>query len=149
MTIKTLATAAALAVAAVPAVASAQPTAPVAMTDSIIQPYYGIHNDLTYSGLITVAFVNANPVPATEVDFAVQADGTTIDHFSDVGTFSKGVTIRHTFQTLDDAVNQSVKIESVTFADGTTWAPQTAPRTLRQASDLSFLDELAPQATTH
>jgi hypothetical protein len=142
MNLKAIAATAAVLVAGSPLAASAQTTAPVAIADSQIQQSYGIFSDFAYPGLVTVSFVNNRNVPATEVDLNVEANGQVVDSFQDVGTFSKGVTIRHNFQTQATNLDQKVTVASVTYADGTTWSNEdAAPRTLRQA-DISFVGDI-------
>ncbi len=138
MKLTSIAAAAAIIVAGSPVIASAQTNAPVTVAESQIAPSLGVHSGFAYPGLVSIAFVNNRNVPATEVDFDVEANGNVVDRFSDVGSFAKGVTIRHSFQTQADALNQRVTVASVTYADGTTWSSdEIAPRALRQA-DVSF-----------
>jgi hypothetical protein len=127
-----------LAVAA-PVAASAQQTAPVTINYSYVQPQVPAANDsIPLPGLFDVSFTNHNNVPATEVDFAVEANGIVVDQVADLGTFSKDVAVRHTLQTTSEFNGSKVVVASVTFADGTTWNNDAAPRELPQAVSLNF-----------
>jgi hypothetical protein len=139
MNLKAIAATAAVLVAGSPLVASAQTNAPVSIAASQIQQTYGVFNDFSYPGLVQVAFVNHRNVPATEVDFNLEANGQLVDRFQDVGSFAKDITVRHTFQTPANDLNQTITVASVTYADGTTWTNDVAPapRALRQA-DVSY-----------
>ena len=69
-----------------------------------------------------IAYTNASSQPATEVVFAVtSADGKIVDMYDDVGTFSPGVTIDHTFPALTTADPSQLAVAQVTFADGSVW----------------------------
>jgi hypothetical protein len=70
---------------------------------------------------VTIAFVNTANVPATSVTFVVQS-GNQTRTIVDKGTFSAGTRIVHTFdENRDFADTTSVRVQSVTFADGNTW----------------------------
>jgi hypothetical protein len=127
-----------LAVAA-PVAASAQTTAPVTINSYFVQPQLPSASDtIPLPGLVAVSFTNHRNVAATEVDFAVEAGGSVVDQLTDVGTFSKDVAIRHTLQTTSVFGNSQIVVASVTFADGTTWTNDAAPRALPQAVSLNF-----------
>jgi hypothetical protein len=64
-----------------------------------------------------VRFTNGGNQPITRIVFALN-DGSTV---VDAGTFTPGVTIKHTFDlTPTDA--DSCSVASATFADGTRWS---------------------------
>jgi hypothetical protein len=70
---------------------------------------------------VAIAFVNTANVPATSVTFVVQS-GHQTRTIVDKGTFSTGTRIVHTFdENRDFADPTSVRVQSVTFADGNTW----------------------------
>jgi len=78
-------------------------------------------------GLASIAFTNTAPVPATNITFDVLGyDGRVINQYEDVGTFSPGVTIRHTFPDHNLDTDQQIKVESVRFADGAIWTAPSA-----------------------
>jgi hypothetical protein len=71
---------------------------------------------------VTIAFVNTTNVPATSVTFVVKS-GNQTRIIVDKGTFSAGAQIVHTFDESPEFANTtSVRVQSVTFADGNTWA---------------------------
>jgi hypothetical protein len=70
---------------------------------------------------VTIAFVNTAGVPATSVTFVVKS-GNQTQVIVDKGTFSAGTQIVHTFdESPQFADTTSVRVQSVTFADGNTW----------------------------
>ncbi len=73
-------------------------------------------------GGLQISFVNAAPVAATNVRFAVTEDGRT-QTLDDSGTFSTGTRIVHQFasQNAADAGLASCAVQDVSFADGTSW----------------------------
>jgi hypothetical protein len=75
----------------------------------------------SYSEL-AITFVNTGAVPATAVRFAVHT-GTTTEIIADNGTFSPGTGITHDFP-IGSAFGgaATVEVQSVTFADGTSWS---------------------------
>jgi hypothetical protein len=125
---------AAFILAAVPAFAStALPQdGPIRLNSIEIAQSIGIDNEL-YPGLLTVAYTNMSAVPATKVVFVLESNGQAIDHIEDVGKFSPGVVIRHSFADSHMESDQQLEVETVAFADGTAWT-NAAPRTRRQAS---------------
>ena len=76
----------------------------------------------TGPGTVSVNFQNNSNATATEIIFALDADGTQIDTFTDEGSFAPGITIKHTFDTTSDVSQAQVKVSEVKFADGTIWA---------------------------
>jgi hypothetical protein len=80
----------------------------------------GVPSGFTASN-VTIAFVNTANVPATSVTFVVQS-GNQTRTIVDKGTFSAGTRIVHTFdESPEFADATSVRVQSVTFADGNTW----------------------------
>jgi hypothetical protein len=70
---------------------------------------------------VTIAFVNTASIPAKSVTFVVQS-GRDTRIIIDNGTFSPGAQIVHTFDASPEfADTTSVRVQSVTFADGNTW----------------------------
>jgi hypothetical protein len=73
------------------------------------------------SSEVTIKFVNTANVPAKRVEFAVRSGHKTA-LIVYKGTFSPGTSIVHTFNERTEFDNaSSVRVEAVTFADGTTW----------------------------
>ena len=73
------------------------------------------------SGNVSISFVNARGVTATEVEFALRA-GKSSEILVDKGTFSPGTSITHDFSVgsqFSDAA--ALEVVGVTFADGTSW----------------------------
>jgi glucose/arabinose dehydrogenase len=136
-TTTTLAAAAALALAAgTPALASAATAPPIAISNVQIEPAGGYANHYL-PGIVTVAFRNAAGVAATSVTFQTSDDGATLATFTDAGTFAPGVTVKHSFLTLDDDAEQRLSVAEVRFADGTVWDNTDLPRALRQTAAAS------------
>ncbi|HEV8020083.1 MAG TPA: hypothetical protein VGP41_02395 [Candidatus Lustribacter sp.] len=130
-TSRTAALAAALLLAGAPALASADDVTDAAAVDTVTAPIQ-VNNvqftaentaDGSYGpAAAEIAYTNASSQPATEVVFAVTTpDGNMVDMYDDVGTFSPGVTIDHTFPALEAADASQVSVAQVTFADGSVW----------------------------
>ena len=82
----------------------------------------GINNNFAYLGIVTVAFTNTSAIPASDIVFAVRGtNGAIIDRYEDVGTYERGVTVRHSFTDLQTDPNQRLEVDSATFADGSEW----------------------------
>ncbi len=86
--------------------------------------YPGISRPPSTSGL-RVAFVNRTNTPATEVGFYVAYRGAT-EYVRDIGTFSPGVTIDHTYSEFVDYAflgsrPNSCRAVFARFADGSVW----------------------------
>jgi hypothetical protein len=79
---------------------------------------------------IRIVFVNQANATATKVVFVLQTNGYVAARFNDVGTFSKGVPIHHSFP-LDPfgvKANLAVAVAEASFADGTVWQNPDVPR---------------------
>jgi hypothetical protein len=74
---------------------------------------------------IHIAFINAGSKPISSVAFAVDEDGTT-STIVDQGTFSPGITISHYWRGDRSLQAVSCSVNSVLFADGTSWTNQSA-----------------------
>jgi hypothetical protein len=75
-----------------------------------------------------ITFTNQYNAPATDVIFALESKGYVVDRFHDVGSFAKGVKIRHIFPESEMGADQRVAVERAAFADGTVWAnPDAQP----------------------
>ncbi len=119
------AAAALLSASTVPALAQSIDQAPVAITSCalsatprLFEP--GVQPD--GSGL-QIGFVNHAQTPATNVRFLVRI-GRSEQIFDDTGSFASGTPIAQVFSpasTSYAAIDASCQVQSVTFADGTTW----------------------------
>jgi hypothetical protein len=123
----------ALALAGIPALASASPTqistfATAGNTLKVERVAISPGNpDIgpNPNSIVTISFRNTGNVAATAVEFRVNYGGfpTTID---DVGTFSKGALVTHTFYNRLDPrfvnARRDVEIAAVHYADGSEWS---------------------------
>jgi hypothetical protein len=134
MNIKAIAVAATIAVGT-PVLALAQSTAPVQIDSTFIEPSFPASDGNT-PGFAYVRFENETNVPATEVDFSLDANGRSLQTFKDVGDYRAGMAVEHRFDfALADAQHhQSISVASVTFADGTTWSKDEIPSASRRQS---------------
>jgi hypothetical protein len=81
-----------------------------------------------FAGSLQVAFTNGNSTPATQVVFALQSSGYVVDRFDDVGSFAKGVSIKHGIPNVNGKNIDQIAVAKATFADGTVWTnPAVAP----------------------
>jgi hypothetical protein len=71
-----------------------------------------------------IAFTNEYSAPATHVVFLLEANGSVVDRFDDVGSFAPGVQVRHTFPERQSGGRFSVIVAAASFADGSTWQNQ-------------------------
>jgi hypothetical protein len=75
---------------------------------------------------LRISFVNQAPLEATDVRFAVSYGGVT-QLIDDNGRFATGTPITHDFQPVAAGAFESsaaqCAVQSVTFADGSTWQP--------------------------
>ena len=74
---------------------------------------------------IHISFVNTGNEPISSVAFAVNQDGKT-STILDRGTFSPGVAISHYWRGDREADDVSCSVNSVLFADGSSWTNQSA-----------------------
>ena len=135
-------------IAGSPIVASAAQlqASPVRLDSVQITQASGIFNNFAYPGLVTVAFTNEASVPVNKIVFAVEAQGHVIDRIDDVGTYVAGVTVKHNFTDIQTDPNQTLAVESVDFADGTSWSntDQVAPRRQAAQAKTESAEELFP-----
>jgi hypothetical protein len=75
------------------------------------------------AGSLRVAFVNRSAKTISSVQFAV-SDGQATANVVDAGTFSRDITIDHTFIAPALSSDVSCSVQSIAFADGTTWQAQ-------------------------
>jgi hypothetical protein len=78
-----------------------------------------------YTDGLRIVYVNHGPLPANRVAFLVNYRGD-VQHVIDVGTFSPGVAIDHSFGQFTGDVWQGDKpnvcrVAAVRFADGSVW----------------------------
>jgi hypothetical protein len=81
-------------------------------------------------GFANISFTNQNAVKATDVVFALETNGFVIDRFNDVGSFTPGVTIHHSFPESQPNDTMRVAVAEATFADGTVWQNPDVPAPL-------------------
>ncbi len=74
---------------------------------------------------VHISFVNTGSQPISSVAFAVNEDGKTRT-ILDRGTFSPGVAISHYWRGDRDLTDVSCSVNSILFADGTSWTNQSA-----------------------
>lgn len=110
-----------------PSVASGALSEPVVINNVFSSP---ADREPSTPGYITIAFKNESDVAAKSVEFRVtDADGHET-RFNDVGTFSPGAQIRHSFQIFGLGIEGAAEITEVRFADGSTW-DNDSPRPVR------------------
>jgi hypothetical protein len=93
------------------------------MPGPVTGDYYFSGMHLPGGAAIRVSFVNRASQPIASVNFAV-SDGTLTQQIVDTGTFSRGVTIDHTFTAVAFSGPVNCAVRSVAFADGSTWQAQ-------------------------
>lgn len=113
------------------AIAQAQTTAssPIAVSDVRVTPN-GMSGGFG-PGNVSLTFENMTDAVATEVDFLL--DNGVYGELRDVGTFSPGVPITHSFVNYGPGTEQ-VSVAEVKFANGTIWQSGEPVPGLRQAS---------------
>jgi len=74
---------------------------------------------------IHITFINHGSQPVSSVAFAVEEDGTTAT-IVDRGTFAPGIPISHYWRGERTLGQVSCSVNSVLFADGTSWTNQNA-----------------------
>jgi hypothetical protein len=128
---------AAILIAGSPVLASAAPVqpSPIRLDSVQIAPTYGTFQDF-FPGLVAVSFTNEATVPVTSIVFDVENGGKVIHRIKDAGTFANGQTIKHTFNYPDNQTNYDpqLAVESVTFADGSTWTNTDEMGSRRQSA---------------
>ncbi len=115
------------AAATVPAQAQPMPQAPVSISSCAIAMPARLYTEgplqAAEGGSIQIAFVNRAAVAATAVRFQVRT-GRTLQTIDDTGSFASGTTIERSFAPAAatyDSADAACEVESVSFADGTTW----------------------------
>ncbi|HTZ56272.1 MAG TPA: hypothetical protein VMB20_14560 [Candidatus Acidoferrum sp.] len=96
----------------------------VAETPAVVLPWGG--QATSGSPEAQISFVNTDSRPVSSVVFAV-SDGRGTSQIVDKGTFSNGIEINHRFLTPEFAYalgDLTCKVQSVAFADGSTWQAQ-------------------------
>jgi hypothetical protein len=138
---------AALLIAGSPVVASAALQAsPVRLDNVSIQQSYGVHNNFAYTGLVSVAFTNETAIPVTKIVFDVESqNGNVIARINDVGNYAQGVTVKHSFPDIQTNNGQQLAVESVTFADGSSWSNTDTVAPRRQAAQSTVKAESAEE----
>ena len=97
-------------------------------------PTYNRYGRMSSHGSLTVQFVDHRPVAATEVSFGLLARGVMVARVKDVGTFSPGVQVRHSYTIsnqvfpLGTSFARCVPLRAK-FSDGVLWQNPSRPRT--------------------
>jgi hypothetical protein len=116
--------------AAAPALASAageSQTGPISLDN--VQIFSTPSPDVDYfPGFADITFTNNSNLPATSVEFALEANGVVLNRIDDVGSFAQGVTIKHRLADSDSSAGQKVAVAKVTFADGSVWTNPDVPQ---------------------
>jgi hypothetical protein len=128
---------AAIVIAGSPVLASAAPAqpSPIRLDSVQVAPTYGTFQDF-YPGLVTVSFTNQATAPVASIVFDVESGGKVIQRIKDVGSFAYDQTVKHSFSYPDNQVNYDpqLAVESVTFANGTTWTNTDQMGSRRQSA---------------
>jgi hypothetical protein len=90
------------------------------------EDYVGAGDTLDFPRSLRIAFTNDNNSRATEVVFAVLNRGSVAKRLDDVGSFTPGVAIDHTFANQSGGI-QAVAVAQVKFADGSVWNNPAVP----------------------
>jgi hypothetical protein len=95
-------------------------------------PYYQRPLTVNESGSLQIDYVNVTPSVMRTIDFGLVANGRLVAEVRDVGTFSPGVEIKHTFGLdpnvfpLGTALPQCVPLR-ITYHDQATWVNPHLP----------------------
>jgi hypothetical protein len=72
-------------------------------------------------GAVAISFTNRKAATANDVVFGVEMNGHVAKRFNDVGSFSTGTTINHSFPENKPTAHTRVVVEKATFDDGSVW----------------------------
>lgn len=99
-----------------------------------VQTYGGFYRDVNANvnllpAGVDVSFQNDADAPATDVVFDLVNDGAVVAQFNDVGRFTKGVRIDHSFPLNPFSTHDRVEVvpAQASFANGTTWQNPDPP----------------------
>jgi hypothetical protein len=144
---------AAILVAAAPAVASAasvvalatpSQASPISIDNVQISQAFGFRDNFNFPGQVSVAFRNDAAVPATKVVFVLQSGSDVLDRFTEVGNYAHGVTVRQNFVEGAIDLDEQLAVESVSFADGSTWQNPAIVLSRRQSQAAPVSNGPAP-----
>lgn len=96
---------------------------------------YGSEGHEKTPGVVRIEFQNTADAAAREVTFLVNDAAGNRAEVEDVGTFAKGVTIRHEFHVAKVTDGATATVVHVELADGSSWDAPLAPQTHRQAAE--------------
>jgi hypothetical protein len=86
-------------------------------------------------GMLHVSFTNRNAATANDVVFGVEMNGYVVKRFNDVGSFSTGTTIDHSFPETNPTGRMRVVVEKATFDNGRVWInPEVSDASLDQSA---------------
>jgi hypothetical protein len=72
-------------------------------------------------GMLHVSFTNRNAATAKDVVFRVEMNGYVTKHFNDIGSFSTGTTIDHSFPETNPTSHVRLVVEKATIDNGSVW----------------------------
>ena len=76
---------------------------------------------------LNIKFVNTNEKPISSVAFAVSDGNNPAARIKDVGTFSTGAEVVHSYESpIHNAGHVDCQVSSVTFSDGSSWMPSVS-----------------------
>ena len=81
-------------------------------------------------GMVAISFTNRNAATANDVVFAVEDNGYVAKRINDVGMFSTGTTINHSFPETNPTDGMRVAVARATFDDGSVWVNPEVPEPL-------------------
>jgi len=90
-------------------------------------------------GMVAISFINRNAATENDVEFAVENNGYVAKRFNDVGSFSTGTTIDHSFPESNPTDGMRVAVARATFDDGSVWVNPEVPEPLRPDTHVGVL----------
>jgi hypothetical protein len=104
-----------------------------------VQSVLGSQGHEEIPGVVRIDFRNTADSTAREVTFLVDDAAGHQATVEDVGTFAKGVTIRHEFHLAKVTDGARASVVHVELADGTTWDAPLAPQSQRESAAIPAL----------
>ncbi len=99
-----------------------------------VQNVFGSQGHEEIPGVVRIEFQNTTDAAVREVTFHINDAAGHATQVEDVGSFAKGVTIRHEFHVAKITDGASASVVHVELADGSTWDAPLAPQPRRQAA---------------
>ena len=91
-----------------------------------VQTVYGSQDFQAVPGVLRIEFENTADSAARAVTFLVNDTAGNQTEVEDIGTFAKGVTIRHDFRLAEVTNGATASVLHVELADGSSWDAPTA-----------------------